>query len=147
MSTIIVSTAELGHAHDISVLSAQLGYPASDADIRKRLQALAKSPSHAVYVACEEGKVLGWIHVFHAVILETGAFCEIGGLVTDEKHRGRGIGRLLVNKALDWMAEQGVTIMRVRSQVKRKEAHAFYLNAGFREIKEQKVFEYRTSAE
>jgi GNAT superfamily N-acetyltransferase len=66
---------------------------------------------------------------------------EIAGLVVDETARGGGIGRRLLEAAEQWARSHGCRAIRVRSNVVREGAHAFYVREGFREIKTQKVFE------
>jgi GNAT superfamily N-acetyltransferase len=75
------------------------------------------------------------------VFLESNPFVEVGGLVVDENYRSKGIGKKLVEQIKQWCVEKHISTLRVRSQVKRKEAHQFYLANGFTEIKEQKVFQ------
>jgi GNAT superfamily N-acetyltransferase len=88
-----------------------------------------------------EEKIIGWIHAFKTTRIETKTFIEIGGLVVDKKYRGKGVGKSLVNKIRGWCAKQKITSLRVRCNTKRLEAHQFYLCLGFRESKEQKVFQ------
>ena len=72
--------------------------------------------------------------------LESGSFYEILGMVVDEAYQNLGIGKRLVQEAIRWSRNQGALSLRVRSNVKRKQAHIFYMRQGFAEMKEQKVF-------
>lgn len=128
-------------ADALARLSKELGYPSSTADMRIRLGATLAHPDHAVYVAEHPDLgIVGWIHVFAALRLESGAFAEIGGLVVSEGQRKSGVGRALVEKGEDWSWERGLQMLRVRTDSKRTGAHLFYRNLGFREIKSQHVF-------
>lgn len=129
------------HAPDIQKLSQQLGYPLSVHEIEKNITEVISSNDHAAFIAIMGNEVAGWIHAFRAVFLESNPFIEIGGLVVDENHRGKGIGKKLVERIKQWCMEKEISSLRVRSQLKRKEAHQFYLSNGFAEIKEQKVFQ------
>jgi GNAT superfamily N-acetyltransferase len=129
------------HAQDVRRLSEQLGYPLSLHEIESNINEVISSADHASFVAMTDGKAVGWIHGFKAMFLESKPFMEIGGLVVDEDYRGKGIGKKLVERIKQWCMEKQISILRVRSQLKRKEAHQFYLNNGFKEIKEQKVFQ------
>jgi GNAT superfamily N-acetyltransferase len=129
------------HAQDVQRLSEQLGYPLTIHEIEKNIEEVALNNDHIAFIATIEEQPVGWIHAFKAVFLESKPFVEIGGLVVDETHRGKGIGKILVENIKQWCVEKQISTLRVRSQVKRKEAHHFYISNGFTEIKEQKVFQ------
>ncbi len=133
--------AGLDDAEALTALSRQLGYPRKLAETRQNLTTILSNENEAVYVMTCDQTVIAWIHIFHTVRLESGIFCEIGGLVVEEKFRGKGIGRQLIETAKDWCSSRGVATLRLRSNVIRKEAHRFYRQLGFSESKEQKVFE------
>ncbi|HEX9982837.1 MAG TPA: GNAT family N-acetyltransferase [Thermoanaerobaculia bacterium] len=126
-------------AEAVAHLMTQLGYPQDAAAAGRRLRAMAESPSHAVLLAVDGGEVLGCIHVFGALRLESD-FAEIGALVVDEAARGRKTGRLLVDAAVAWAAAAGWPQLRVRCNVVRTDAHRFYETAGFARSKSQHVF-------
>jgi len=140
-NAIQVRAVTVKDAPQIAGLSLQLGYTLSVEDTVSNITAIDKSNYDMAYVAVVNGKIAGWIHVFYTMRLETGPFCEIGGLVVDAGSRGTGIGRQLVEKAKKWTAERSISRLRVRCQVKRTDAHTFYEHTGFEEKKEQKVFE------
>ncbi|MGB9593658.1 MAG: GNAT family N-acetyltransferase, partial [Anaerolineae bacterium] len=107
------------------------------------LRTIGQRPDHAVFVAEAEGVVVGWVHVYAVATLESPAHAEIGGLVVDEAHRGRGIGRALMERAEAWARGMGLHTVRLRSNVIRAEAHAFYERIGYAPVKTQKVFAKR----
>ncbi len=127
-------------ARAIAALSGELGYPTRAEDVARRRLAMAAAEGHAVYVAEAGGSVLGWIHVFGALRLESEPFAELGGMVVAEAHRGRGIGRQLIERASLWAREGGFTALRVRTRAERAAAHRFYQRVGFRRVKTQQVF-------
>jgi len=129
------------YAPDVQRLSEQLGYPLSVTEIENNIKEVMNAEDHTAFIAFHNGKVVGWIHAFKCVFLESNPFIEIGGLVVDEEHRGKGVGKKLIEKIREWSMAKDVHCIRVRSNVKRKEAHQFYLNNGFTEVKEQKVFQ------
>jgi GNAT superfamily N-acetyltransferase len=136
-----IKTLTIEHAQDVQRLSEQLGYPLPSDEIENNIKEVISNNDHATFVAVKDGKIVGWIHGFKAVFLESKPFVEIGGLVVDENYRGKGIGKKLIERIKQWCLKKQISTLRVRSQLKRKEAHQFYLNNGFKEIKEQKVFE------
>lgn len=129
------------HAPAVQMLAQQLGYPLSLREIERNIMEVMSNNDHVVFVAIVDNEVVGWVHAFKAIFLESNPFVEIGGLVVDENYRGKGIGKKLIERIKQWCLEKQVSTLRVRSQVKRKEAHLFYVNNGFTEIKEQKVFQ------
>ncbi|HWI93357.1 MAG TPA: GNAT family N-acetyltransferase [Flavisolibacter sp.] len=131
----------LRHAMAVQKLSQQLGYALFLNEVENNIKEVILSTDHIALVAVVDGEVAGWIHAFKAIFLESNPFVEVGGLVVDENYRSQGIGKKLVEQIKQWCTEQKISTLRVRSQVKRKEAHQFYLNNGFSEIKEQKVFQ------
>ncbi len=129
-------------AEQVARLSEQLGYPLSVDETESRIVRLHENPDHVVLVAClPEKGVVGWIDVATAYRLHSGTYAEICGLVTDESVRSRGIGRALVAGAERWAAERGLSRIRVRSQVKRTDAHRFYLRENYTQLKTSVMFE------
>ena len=125
----------------INGLSHQLGYPLSQEQILQNIKAVLANNDHDAFVAEYQNKIIGWIGVAHIIIIEMAPHCEINGLVIDEQYRGKGVGKLLIEKAKQWGKEKGNDTLRVRCNVKRKETHLFYQHLGFKETKEQKNFE------
>jgi GNAT superfamily N-acetyltransferase len=130
-------------AEAINALSTQLGYTMSIEQTLSNIRSVLRTKGHNAFVAIFENKIMGWIGVAEALQIESAPFCEIRGLIVDEKLRGLGIGKLLIEKVKQWSKETGNKTLRLRCNMIRKEAHLFYQHLGFREIKEQKVFEMK----
>ena len=124
----------------ITRLTNQLGYIGSEAFTAENFAQIQQTKNGVVYVAVDEDNLTGWLHVSKVVTLESGCFYEILGLVVDETHRNHGFGKLLLQQAIQWSRNGGAELLRVRSNIKRREAHSFYIKLGFIEMKEQKVF-------
>ena len=137
---ISIRTATLSDAPAITQLSFQLGYTISEAETLSNLQWLDQSSNDVVLVATDNEQVVGWMQILYTVRLETGAFCEIVGLVVDERQRSKGIGKMLIEKAVEWTKGRACNSLRVRTNVIRTDTHRFYANAGFKLAKEQKIF-------
>jgi GNAT superfamily N-acetyltransferase len=73
--------------------------------------------------------------------LQYAASPVIGGLVVREDMRGQGVGRRLCVEVEEWARSKSVALVRVRSQIKREDAHRFYLRDGYRKVKTSLVFE------
>lgn len=138
---VCVTEAEAADAPELARLSTQLGYPMTDREALERLEALQRESDHLLLVARIGGRAAGWLQVSRTRIFETPDSAEIAGLVVDEAERGRGIGPLLLRAAEDRARRWGCLALRVRSNVLRERAHAFYRREGYGEIKQQRVFE------
>ena len=125
----------------LAALSTQLGYPSTAEEIAGRLDVLGGRPGNGVLVAEDGSGVVGWLHVSGMYLLESPSFAEVLGLVVDEAHRGKGIGKQLLDDAARWAADRGFDRLRVRSNVIREDAHRFYEREGFRRTKTQVVLD------
>jgi GNAT superfamily N-acetyltransferase len=136
-----IRAPRLEDAPRLAELSTQLGYPASAEDIAGRLSRLLPRPEHFLRVAeSPAGEAIGWIHAEERQILESGAWCEIMGLVVDAAQRGHGAGRALVSEVEAWARDRGLRSVKVRSNVAREESHPFYLRLGYARSKTQHVY-------
>ena len=128
----------------LSQLSVELGYPTSSAAMAQRLDRLLGRNGEAVIVAVLPcGRVAGWLHGSEQLLLESGRRCEILGLVVDPAHRGRGIGRRLVEAIERWASDRGLEQMAVRSNIRRTESHPFYARLGYTRTKTQHAYRKR----
>lgn len=125
----------------VAELSYQLGYATPVEALTPRIQSISASMDQAAFVACLEDEVVGWIEVSISRHLHNDPYALIGGLVVRDKTRSCGIGKLLCAEAEAWARKQGVKNLRVHSQMKRQDAHRFYLREGFQQIKTSAVFE------
>jgi GNAT superfamily N-acetyltransferase len=132
---------QIEDAPDVQRLSQQLGYPLDLSVIENNIRELTNDATDSLFIAAAEETIVGWIHGFKAVRIESTPFVEIGGLIVDENFRGKGVGKKLVERLKQWCCDRNIADIRVRSNVKRSEAHKFYIAAGFTEIKEQKIFQ------
>jgi GNAT superfamily N-acetyltransferase len=128
-------------APQIAALAGQLGYPATEAQIRKRLRGIKPPSQNAVFVAdsAKDG-VIGWLHVSEEPLLESEMRAEVNGLVVADGQRSLGAGAKLLAAAEDWARKHGCKSMSVRSNVIRERAHKFYERNGYEHYKTQKSF-------
>ena len=136
-----IRRAKHADAVRIAELSGQLGYPATPAQMRKRLLGIKPASQHAVFVAdSPERGVIGWVHVSRQPLLEEEIRAEVNGLVVAEGQRSLGAGAQLLAAAEDWARKHGCKSMSVRSNVIRERAHQFYERHGYEHYKTQKSF-------
>ncbi len=132
-----VRLAKVEDAEDIARLAGELGYPSTAPEVAERLRAALHDSAHAVFVAMNGEQVIGWVHVFVKHLVESDPEAEIGGMVVDARHQRRGVGRLLMQQAEQWARARGLRSVYLRSNVIRKDAHAFYQSLGYQVVKTQ----------
>ena len=129
-----------GDAPAVATLTRELGYDATTSDVRSRSGALGADPNHGLFVAEDDGLVIGWIHIHRACAIQDPAWGEIVGLVVTEGRYRSGVGRALVATAERWAAQRDLKFVRVRSRERRRGAHRFYESAGYRLLKTSLTF-------
>ena len=122
-------------------LAVQLGYACTADQVRDRLSEIRDANECTVYVAeLAEGQIAGWIGVYIFRSVEMDKFAEINGLVVDQEHRSRGIGRALLYAAEEWARRRRCVVISVHSNVTRERAHRFYQTNGYAWYKTQQLF-------
>ena len=140
-SNTTIRIATVVDAPAIAELACQLGYPSTPAQAATRLANLLGKPDHTVFIAERNpGEIIGWIHVFGLMLIESPPTAEIGGLVVDQRLRGSGTGKALIQAARRWAMRHGFQTLWVRSNTIREKAHRFYEGEGFRRVKIQVFF-------
>ena len=143
-SAVSIRRLTVDDAEAAAELSSQLGYPSSPGDLRKRIEELSHTTDRVAFAAVvdgQDGRMVGWIDAAMERHLQSPASAVIGGLVVREDMRGQGVGRRLCIEVEEWARSQSVPLVRVRSQIKREDAHRFYLRDGYRKVKTSLVFE------
>ena len=138
----MIREAVIGDSKAISAVSKELGYKELPPEITNDLiKTIIDSDLDKLFVF-EENEIRGWIHFFIANRVASLPFLEIGGLVVSSDFQRKGIGRELVNYAINWAKERKLKT-RVRCNSKRVSTHEFYLAIGFTKTKEQHIFEIK----
>ena len=127
-----VRPATLADVPALAALATELGYPATAAETRARLESLmAQGGEHRVWVAEADGRVIGFLHAYVARHLVSDPHAEIGGLVVADGARGQGVGVRLLEAVHAWARERGFHRVGVHSNVLRADAHRFYEREGY----------------
>jgi GNAT superfamily N-acetyltransferase len=117
----------------IAALVTQLGYPTAGPEMQGRLARLLSHPEHTMVVAQSAGEVVGMASAEVGHALESdGTYGRITALVVDERWRGRGLGRLLMQRMERWCRERGAHRLTLTSGDHRVDAHKFYEAIGYR---------------
>jgi GNAT superfamily N-acetyltransferase len=125
----------------VADLTTQLGYPATEDEIRRRYRLIEDRGDARLFVAQHEAhSIVGWIHVQATYLLECDPRAEIWGLVVADNARGSGVGRRLVEAAEDWAVNHGLSVMSLRSNHLRTDARGFYEHLGYKVTKTQNAF-------
>jgi ribosomal protein S18 acetylase RimI-like enzyme len=125
----------------VADLATQLGYPASESEIRRRFDLIKERWDARLFVAKRPDlPIVGWIHVQATYSLEADPRAEIWGLVVAEAVRGLGVGRTLVTAAEDWAVRLNLDVMVVKSNHLRVQAKGFYEHLGYAVTKTQNAF-------
>ena len=78
------------------------------------------------------GNRTGFCHgSFFPTFWMSGSTCYLASIITDEKYRGMGYGRLMVDHVKELAKERDCKAIILDSGMQRKAAHAFYEKYGF----------------
>jgi GNAT superfamily N-acetyltransferase len=141
-ATVAIRAPREGDLDAIAEQAGQLGYPVARDELRRRLAAVAATEDADVLVATDAAdRAIGWLHIELKRTLVAPLTAQIMALVVDERARGAGIGKELVDAAEAWAAAQGCQRLTVATRVTRERAHRFYLREGFVLDKTSHIFE------
>ena len=109
----------------------------------ERLSELVKSDNTFLFVASKEGQVLGMLSLV-VLKIPTGNKAWVEDVVVDQSARGKGLGKSLMNHALEDAKKRGVKSIDLTSRPSRESANKLYQNLGY-EIRETNVYRYKIS--
>lgn len=89
------------------------------------------SADRAVFVAVEEGEILGFVSVTEDAHWSGELDAYIGELVVDRRHEKRGVGTDLVTTAEDWAAARGLRRIRLSTGAANTAALGLYDALGY----------------
>jgi GNAT superfamily N-acetyltransferase len=162
-----VRPATADDAAALAALSTELGYPAEEAQIARRLEVLLASDDDVVIVAPagaavgaqtmtvtaervagaptprRDSELLGFVHAAEKRLLVSEPFVELEGLIVVAAARRHGAAAALVAAVERWALARGIGELRVRARLERDEADRFYRGRGFELEKRQRVFSKR----
>ncbi len=112
-------------------LIGELGQDIAEEAVRKNLSRLKKA-GELPLVATLDKRVVGLIgrHIM-VTVHRPNPVGRIPVLVVAKEARGRGIGRMLVERVEQWCRDQGCELIEVTSNDRLAEAHAFYRHMGY----------------
>ncbi len=109
--------------------------------IENRIIDIKASRNAEILVAeTEDNEIIGYTCLTEVIFLGMEPFIELQSILVDEKHRGKGVGHLLVKASEKWSRDNGFKKMVLSSRVQLEKAHQFYKNLDFKEYKQSIFF-------
>ncbi|UCE85139.1 MAG: GNAT family N-acetyltransferase [Deltaproteobacteria bacterium] len=109
----------------------------AEPELRALLAALLRDPDAAIHVYASGRDIAGLciVRIAHAPpILEETERAEITDLGVREDWRRRGVGRRLVEAALEWLSLRGIARVEVRVASRNPEGQAFWRALGWSDL-------------
>jgi GNAT superfamily N-acetyltransferase len=102
-------------------------------DCRHVLEQMADVPGYHFLVIEDNGEVIGTtvMVILPAMAHGTSSFAVIEYVVVDEKHRNKGIGKILMEYCQELAKKAGCYKIMLTSDHRREDAHRFYESLGF----------------
>lgn len=107
---------------------------------RAELEEIVASPASTLFVARHGGRIVGSLTLV-AFRIPTGVRTRIEDVVVDESLRGKRVGEMLSQAALDRARQLGARSTDLTSRPSRKAANRLYARMGF-ERRESNVYRY-----
>ncbi len=117
----------------------ELGYECERSLIEAKVRELDES-REVVFVAETDNRIAGFVHVERYNVLYIEDMANILGLAVSKDYQRRGFGKELLQAAEQWARNNGISVIRLNSGMKRTEAHKFYRAMDFLDEKDQKRF-------
>jgi GNAT superfamily N-acetyltransferase len=128
----LIRSASSDDSEQLAALVEQLGYRADERFIRDQLAELASRPGTTVFVADDNGAIIGLLCFSIIPLLHvSGGLGRISALVVDSECQGNGVGRRLVAEAEEFAWNTGCARIEITSGDHRPDAHAFYEAIGY----------------
>ena len=139
MPTITIRDATPADVPALLRLLRQLDPPAEAPDepaARAALHAIARHPGMRLVVAEAAGEVVGSVvlAVLPNLTHHAQPWAQLENLIVDEAHRGRGVGRALMQWCEDAARAQGCYKLQFQSRNHRRPSHRFYRRLGYRAL-------------
>ena len=94
---------------------------------------LFRTPGSAYFVALDANQVIGGCGIFPTENLPAGT-CELVKLYVNQSARGKGLGKLLLEKSMHWAKANGYTQIYLESMPELSKAVSIYEKLGFKNL-------------
>ena len=121
--------------HELTITDSQVEHSRNPslADYQLVFAEIRADPRQKLFVAEFHGEVVGTIVLLVVPNLSHNGtpWALLENLIVTEKHRRRGLGRMLLEHAVGLARKSGCHMVELCSDVRRKEAHKLYDSMGF----------------
>ena len=117
-----ITTSEVEHGRSPSL-----------ADYEQVFAEICSDPRQKLLVVEQQGEVVGTIVLLVIPNLSHNAtpWAFLENLIVTERHRRRGLGRMLLQHTIELAKQSGCHMVELCSDVRRREAHILYNSVGF----------------
>ena len=117
----------------ISFSQVEMSRSPSPDDYRKAFAKICADPRHELFVAEYQGEVVGTVVLLIVPNLSHSAtpWALVENLIVGQKHRGMGLGKMLLEHVIARAKEKGCHRIELCSDRRREEAHRLYRSVGF----------------
>jgi ribosomal protein S18 acetylase RimI-like enzyme len=125
----------VGEHYDFDPLRFLAATPGTPAGYASFIGTQLEDPDKAVLVADDSGDVIGYAYAAVAgydYMALRGPAGVLHDIIVDPKHRGRGVGRLLLNAALGFFRSRGVPRVVLSTAERNEAAQRLFASMGFR---------------
>ena len=94
---------------------------------------IERDPRNELLVAEDAGTVVGVLQVTYipGLTYQGGERAQIEGVRVAASHRGRGVGREMIERAIERARTRGCRLVQLTTDKRRPDAHRFYESLGF----------------
>lgn len=95
---------------------------------------ISSDSNHELIVAESNGQVVGTLHLMFlpSISFQGGLRAQVESVRIDTKCRSQGIGREMMNWAIERAKSRGAHVVQLTTHLTRKDAHRFYERLGFK---------------
>lgn len=100
----------------------------------KAFDEIRTDKNNELIVAEIDGEIVGTLQITFtpSISFQGGKRATVESVRVDEKYRGRGIGKELMNWAIERARLENCVVMQLTTNSERRDAHRFYKNLGFK---------------
>jgi len=100
----------------------------------KAFEEIEQDKNNELIVAEKDGEIVGILQITFtpSISLQGGKRATIESVRVDEKYRGQGFGKELMNWAIERAREENCFAVQLTTNADRKDAHRFYEDLGFK---------------